>query len=483
MVSGLDSGTSDLSDSLVDAQSQQNAAPTTNPNDYGALPPAKEKIDPSDVEQRKQIFNNAAQRIIAMRNAMQQPYGGMDLGKAGFVQGITNNLPAGSPLAGMGNALAGQATGAETQRKANLELMSQQQGMDTRASIAKILSSPTLGDEDKIKSMYQLSVLGGDEKGATSAAQMLRAMHSGVAGRAVSVINEQGKPEMVSAQDAVDRHLAPIARDPTTGAILNQTSGTGATPPIPPKVQQIWQDNNLATPTHVSKDEYKDNEAEYKKAVDAHDGALGAAKVAEQAEPALKNYWSGTYGKSAADMNAMLPDALQAEGAQNTQFLGKKSGEIAMQIANASKGMRIGVGMERFAKSTTLDPLNASAVNEKIVDNIKDLPLITQQQKDMEAYVKQFPAQQKEAIRDAFYNDYPMMTEQDKTGSKPAIINPAYKDPALFRKWLQNKDKAAPSAPTDNSGATPPQGAKQAKDGNYYLPDPNRPGKYLQWQP
>ena len=29
-------------------------------------------------------------------------------------------------------------------------------------------------------------------------------------------------------------------------------------------------------------------------------------------------------------------------------------------------------------------------------------------------------------------------------------------------------------------GAAPPvQGAKQAPDGNWYVPDPNRPGKYL----
>jgi hypothetical protein len=29
----------------------------------------------------------------------------------------------------------------------------------------------------------------------------------------------------------------------------------------------------------------------------------------------------------------------------------------------------------------------------------------------------------------------------------------------------------------------PPPGARQAADGNYYVPDPNRPGKYLQWVP
>jgi len=33
------------------------------------------------------------------------------------------------------------------------------------------------------------------------------------------------------------------------------------------------------------------------------------------------------------------------------------------------------------------------------------------------------------------------------------------------------------------SASQPPPNAKQAADGNYYVPDPNRPGKYLQWVP
>lgn len=33
------------------------------------------------------------------------------------------------------------------------------------------------------------------------------------------------------------------------------------------------------------------------------------------------------------------------------------------------------------------------------------------------------------------------------------------------------------------SPAAPPQGAQKAPDGNFYVPDPNRPGKYLLWTP
>ena len=36
------------------------------------------------------------------------------------------------------------------------------------------------------------------------------------------------------------------------------------------------------------------------------------------------------------------------------------------------------------------------------------------------------------------------------------------------------------SAPTQSTPQAPVNGAKQAPDGNWYVPDPNRPGKYLQ---
>lgn len=463
---------------LQDGQSAANA-PTANQNDYGALESAKPPLDPNDVEARKQIFSSAADRIMQMRNQRQAPYNGADMGLLAFGKNLTANNGANSAR-DFTNAMYESEVAKQSQRDANTAFAGQQQGLDIRASIAKILSSPTMGDEDKLQSMYQLSILGGDEKGAQSAASMLRAMHTGVAGRAVSVLNEQGKPEMVSAQDAVKRHLAPIVRDPTTGAILNQTGAAGSQV-TPPKVQEIWTNNDLgAAPIHISKDEYKDNEAEYKKLVDVHDSAMNAAKVADQAKDALKSYWGGPAGQTLADWDASLPDALQSKAAQNTQFLNKKSGELAMQIANASKGMRIGIGMERFAKSTTIDTRNSKETNKKIVENLQEMPMLTQQQKNMEAYVKQFPAQHKEAIKDAFYQDYPLMIEQG--GDKPAIINPAYKDPQLFKKWLQNK---AGNTNDDDPGANeqPPSNAKQAGDGNYYLPDPNRPGKYLQWQP
>lgn len=45
---------------------------------------------------------------------------------------------------------------------------------------------------------------------------------------------------------------------------------------------------------------------------------------------------------------------------------------------------------------------------------------------------------------------------------------------------------AAPTpqpAQQERQAASPPSNAKQASDGKFYLPDPDRPGKYLMWQP
>ena len=63
--------TSDLSDAMQEASQQQTYAPSGNVNDYGALPSSSvSTLNPDDVETRKQIFNNATQRILAARSAM-----------------------------------------------------------------------------------------------------------------------------------------------------------------------------------------------------------------------------------------------------------------------------------------------------------------------------------------------------------------------------------------------------------------------------
>lgn len=229
-----------------------------------------------------------------------------------------------------------------------------------------------------------------------------------------------------------------------------------------PKAQQIFADANLDPRVPpLTADEQKDNEADYKQAVTTHDAALGAAKIAQQAAPLLQNYVGGSMG-SLASANASLPQFMQSSALQNTQLLNKYSGQIAMQLAQQSKGIRIGVGMEKFARSTTIDPNNASDVNGVIVNNIENMPGITQQQKNLEAYLKQLSPQYKEAVRDQFYNDYPMMVDDPK--SDVATINPAYKDPNLFRKWISGNAQSTQTA-TPSAGISLPGSANTSSSG------------------
>jgi hypothetical protein len=54
------------------------------------------------------------------------------------------------------------------------------------------------------------------------------------------------------------------------------------------------------------------------------------------------------------------------------------------------------------------------------------------------------------------------------------IIDPVSKQPIYT-----NSIVAPGSGQSKQAGAPPVDGAKQAPDGNFYVPDPNRPGKYL----
>ncbi len=47
-----------------------------------------------------------------------------------------------------------------------------------------------------------------------------------------------------------------------------------------------------------------------------------------------------------------------------------------------------------------------------------------------------------------------------------------------FQKIIDGKEKQA-SQPTSGASTPPVPGARQAPDGNFYVSDPNRPGKYL----
>jgi hypothetical protein len=49
---------------------------------------------------------------------------------------------------------------------------------------------------------------------------------------------------------------------------------------------------------------------------------------------------------------------------------------------------------------------------------------------------------------------------------------------------LKSQKQSSPVSGSPKGGTPmPPLGARKAEDNNWYLPDPNRPGKYLQWRP
>lgn len=227
-----------------------------------------------------------------------------------------------------------------------------------------------------------------------------------------------------------------------------------------PKAQQIFSDANLDPRVPpLTADEQKDNEADYKDAVKVHDAAVAASGIASRAIEPAKNYAGGVVG-NLASYNAALPEFMQNQSLQNTQLLNKYSGQIAMQLAQQSKGIRLGVGMEKFARSTTIDPNNSMPVNNTIIQNIQAMPALTLQQKNMEAYLKQLSPQYKEAVRDQFYNDYPMMI--DDPNSDVAQINPAFKDQNLFRKWISGNIQAPQGAvqqPMPDAGISLPGSA------------------------
>ncbi len=67
------------------------------------------------------------------------------------------------------------------------------------------------------------------------------------------------------------------------------------------------------------------------------------------------------------------------------------------------------------------------------------------------------------------------------SNSEEEFINAAREFQGIVKQGLARQQAQAGVAPTSPIGSLPlPEGAKQAPDGKYYVPDPNRPGKYLQ---
>lgn len=251
-----------------------------------------------------------------------------------------------------------------------------------------------------------------------------------------------------------------------TGRLYNTKTGeplaggsSGQATQLPQKAAEAFAGSNLPMDyAPPDKEQMKINSDEYKKAISADDAARGAASIAQKIAPALNNYWSGQGATTRAGLDSLLPDSMMAEGAKNTQEINKVSGQLASELASSMKGVRLGVGMERFVKSTTIDPSNAPDVNKWILKNITEMPNVTSQIKNMEAYKRQLPAEHREALSDAFFAENPIMAPvKDASGNDTGVseVNPKYKDPTFFRKWLNGQVPGTQSMTSGNAESAP----------------------------
>jgi hypothetical protein len=79
--------------------------------------------------------------------------------------------------------------------------------------------------------------------------------------------------------------------------------------------------------------------------------------------------------------------------------------------------------------------------------------------------------------------DKPAVLEQKRRNRQIAIDGITRAGGPSYQRQQAAPAQQAPAASQQPTQASPPPGAKQAQDGNFYVPDPNRPGKYLMWQP
>lgn len=101
--------------------------------------PMSQAEDPNDVSARKDIFNQATQRLLQARQQMQAPYQGHDLGAEAFASGLTGSGANVSDI--ISKAFGAQTAAEQKQREANQAYQQQLSGMDTQAQLAKILGS------------------------------------------------------------------------------------------------------------------------------------------------------------------------------------------------------------------------------------------------------------------------------------------------------------------------------------------------------
>lgn len=117
--------------------------PTSSVANSGALSSAanpSSSPDQNDLQGRKDIFNEATQRLLQARQQMQAPYQGEDLGALALSADM--GKASGMPVAeGYTQGMLDKAKAEQVQRDAQQVYQQQLSGMDTQAQLAKIMSN------------------------------------------------------------------------------------------------------------------------------------------------------------------------------------------------------------------------------------------------------------------------------------------------------------------------------------------------------
>ncbi len=227
------------------------------------------------------------------------------------------------------------------------------------------------------------------------------------------------------------------------------------TGPMPPKAASILTDNGITPALHlIDKGQLASNQKDFDSAQGAWNGSMNSKFALQEAAPTLATSYQGLgseWRANAATALANLANVDAPEGAAATQELSKMSNQITTAAVNSSHSSRFGIGMEQFYKNSTINPTNSKQANMFIYDNAMRLPDVTQQNMNLAAATKGMSAEQKAAVNEQFYKEYPMMLPVDpkQAGGQKGIynVNPAYSTPNLVNKWLQGKDKI--SGPDD----------------------------------
>lgn len=268
--------------------------------------------------------------------------------------------------------------------------------------------------------------------------------HEGMLGQKdiVPIKDALGNTRLVKKTDAINAQKS--------GDIYQSQSSEGMFNQIPTKAKEIWADNSLSpTPKPLTKREADDLTVDYATARKADEGANQASMLVDKVMPALQNYTSGIGAEFRAGAVAAASSILGEDAPDyttNAQEINKVSKSLANQLAaQMPSGSRVGIGMDKFLQSSTIDPNNTPEANLWIAKNIKDAPAITSQVVALKAYLSEnkISAAHANSLKQRFFKENPVMVPSPVKGIDK--VNPKFEDPEYFNKWLNGKIGSSPA--------------------------------------